>query len=90
MPRPTAVSTFFDTARNEHMPRKKARARFSMKTALKAELEIVLEHLLLASAGRASRFAGPDQDADDEERAGREHHEPVGTYQPPSVTSGST
>ena len=32
MPRPTAVSTFLDTARNEHIPRKKARAILLMNT----------------------------------------------------------
>jgi len=31
-PSPIAVSTFFETARNEHMPRKKARAMFSTKS----------------------------------------------------------
>ncbi len=30
-PRPKAVSTFFEQARNEHMPRKKASAMFSRK-----------------------------------------------------------
>jgi hypothetical protein len=34
MPSPTADSTFLDTARKVHMPRKNARARFSIKTAL--------------------------------------------------------
>jgi hypothetical protein len=37
-PRPIAVSTFFDTARKEHMPRKNARAMFSTKIALVARL----------------------------------------------------
>ena len=37
-PSPTAVSTLRDTARNEHMPRKKARAMFSTKMALTARL----------------------------------------------------
>jgi hypothetical protein len=31
IPRPMAACTFLDTARNVHMPRKKARAMFSMK-----------------------------------------------------------
>ena len=33
-PRPSAVFTFLETARNVHIPRKKLSARFSMKTAL--------------------------------------------------------
>ena len=32
-PRPSAVSTFFEQARNEHMPRKKASAMFSRNMA---------------------------------------------------------
>ena len=32
------VCAFFETARNEHMPRKKARAMFSTKIALTARL----------------------------------------------------
>ena len=35
-PRPMAVETRFDTARNEHMPRKNARAMFSTKIAFTA------------------------------------------------------
>jgi hypothetical protein len=35
-PRPMAVSTFFETARKEHMPRKNARAMFSTKIAFTA------------------------------------------------------
>jgi hypothetical protein len=31
IPRPIAVSTFFETARKVHMPRKKASAIFSIK-----------------------------------------------------------
>jgi hypothetical protein len=37
-PRPMAVSTFFDTARKEHMPRKKASAMFSTNIAFIARL----------------------------------------------------
>jgi len=37
-PSPRAVSTLFDTARKEHMPRKKARAIFSTKIAFTARL----------------------------------------------------
>ena len=37
-PRPIAVSTFLDTARNEHMPRKNDNARFSTNTAFAARL----------------------------------------------------
>jgi hypothetical protein len=33
-PSPTAVFTFFETARKVHMPRKKLRARFSINMAL--------------------------------------------------------
>ena len=39
MPRPIAVSTFLETARNEHIPRKKARAMFSTKMAFVAKLK---------------------------------------------------
>jgi hypothetical protein len=34
IPRPVAVLTFLETARNVHIPRKKDRARFSIKTDL--------------------------------------------------------
>jgi hypothetical protein len=34
-----AVSTFFDTARNEHMPRKYASAMFSTNVAFVAKLK---------------------------------------------------
>jgi hypothetical protein len=34
MPKPIAVEIFLDTARNVHMPKKKDKAKFSMKTAL--------------------------------------------------------
>ena len=34
-PRLTAVFTFFDTAKNVHMPKKKASAKFSTNTAFK-------------------------------------------------------
>lgn len=37
-PRPMAVSTFFETARNEHIPRKNARAMFSTKIAFSSRL----------------------------------------------------
>ena len=36
---PIAVSIFFDTARKEHMPRKKARAMFSTNMAFVAKLK---------------------------------------------------
>ena len=38
-PRPTAVSTFLETARKEHIPRKKAKAMFSTKIAFVAKLK---------------------------------------------------
>ena len=38
-PRPIAVSTFLETARKEHIPRKKARAMFSTKIAFVARLK---------------------------------------------------
>ncbi|MNF16216.1 hypothetical protein D3C80_2191440 [compost metagenome] len=38
MPRPIAVSTFFEIAMNVHMPRKKANAMFSTNTALASKL----------------------------------------------------
>ena len=37
-PRPNAVLTWRDTARKEHMPRKKASAMFSTNTAFTARL----------------------------------------------------
>jgi hypothetical protein len=38
-PSPIAVSTFFETARKEHIPRKKARAMFSTNMAFVARLK---------------------------------------------------
>jgi hypothetical protein len=38
-PIPMAVSTFLETARKEHIPRKKARAMFSTKIAFVARLK---------------------------------------------------
>jgi hypothetical protein len=38
-PRPIAVSTFFEMARKEHIPKKKARAMFSTKIAFVAKLK---------------------------------------------------
>jgi hypothetical protein len=38
IPKPMAVCTFFEIARNVHIPRKKASAMFSTKIALTARL----------------------------------------------------
>ena len=55
-PRPNAVLTFFDTARNVHIPRKKASAMFSTNTARTKRLDIMFHILILLDLRRFQNF----------------------------------
>src|SRR5512135_1107202 len=79
-PSPSAVSTFFEQARNEHMPRKYASAMFSRNTDRMPRLRkcsiwsvrsVLFLQLRLPSAQR------PDQQPDQEQRRRRQQHQPV-------------